>query len=104
MFSFLCGKGKDFNDSHSDTDAPRELWGAKFILSSALCTKNRQPTALVMCEGRQREGDRVYLNMNEHCMQVKPNLPGAFCERQEEKNSLLPFASKMVAIFIVTFS
>lgn len=47
--------------------------GAKLILSSTLCTKNMQPTALVTVvrPPKGRVGDRVCLKMNQHCMQMK---------------------------------
>lgn len=80
MFFSIFWKEKD---SLSDTDAPREFWGANLTLFSALCTKNRQLTALVTerMPPKRRVGGRV----NAHRGQMKQNLPNAFCERQEEK-------------------
>lgn len=62
---------------------PESSGGANLTLFSALCTKNRQLTALVTerMPPKRRVGGRV----NAHRGQMKQNLPNAFCERQEEK-------------------
>lgn len=93
MVSFIFWKGKDFNNSSVTRMLPECSGGANLTLSSALCTKNRQPAALVtvIMPPKRRVGGRMCLDMNAHRGQMRQNLPDAFCERQEEKKQSFAF-------------